>query len=115
MWTHAAALQSSNKECLPLRAIQNLEQLFSGASSKAMACIGSKFGQRRRAAPCGNDRAEAQRLRLDWNDCGFVDGVEQEAVGSEVAFLGHEDDAGHVAEVVVVGFLFEGGCLIDAA
>ena len=44
MWTHAAALQSSNKECLPLRAIQNLEQLFSGASSKAMVCIGSKFG-----------------------------------------------------------------------
>jgi hypothetical protein len=93
MWTHAAALQSSNKECLPLCAIQNLEQLFSGASSKAMVCIGSKFGERRRAAPCGNDRAEAQRLLLGWNDCGFVDGVEQEAVGSEVSFLGHEDDA----------------------
>jgi hypothetical protein len=32
-------------------------------------------------------------LLLGWNDCGFVDGVEQEAVGSEVAFLGHEDYA----------------------
>ena len=64
--------------------------------------------------PCGNERAEAQRWRLNWNDCCFVDGVEQEAVGSEVAFLGHEDDAGHVAEVVVVGFLLEGTCLIDA-
>lgn len=42
---------------------------------------------------CGNERAEAQRLRLGWNDCGFVDGVEQEAVGSEVTFLGHEEDA----------------------
>ena len=58
-----------------------------------MAFFASKFGQRRRANPCGNDRAEAQRLRLGWNDCGFVDGVEEEAGCSEVAFLGHEDDA----------------------
>jgi hypothetical protein len=53
-------------------------------------------------------------LRLRRNDRGFVDGIEQEAEGSEVAFVGHEDDAGHVVEVVVVGFFFEGGCLIDA-
>lgn len=50
-----------------------------------------------------------------WNEPGFVDGVEEEAVGAEVAFVGDEDYAGHVVEVVVVGLLFKGACLIDAA
>ena len=45
----------------------------------------------------------------------MIDGVEQEAKGSKVAFVRHEDDAGHVVEVVVVGFFFEGRCLVDAA
>ena len=79
-----------------------------------MACLASKFGQRRRANPCRNERATTQRLRLRWNGRRFVDGVEKQTNLSEVAFLGHEDDAGHVVEVVVVSFFFEGGCLIDA-
>ena len=54
-------------------------------------------------------------MRLRRNYRGFVDGVEKQTNLSEVAFLGHEDDAGHLVEVVVVGFFFEGGCLVDAA
>ena len=64
--------------------------------------------------PCRNERATTQRLRLRWNGRRFVDGVEKQTNLSEVAFLGHEDDAGHVVEVVVVGFLLKGTCLIDA-
>lgn len=60
-------------------------------------------------------RADAQRLRSGWSELGFVDGVEQEAVGPEVAFVGHEDDAGHVVEVMVIGLLFKRGRLVDAA
>ena len=54
-------------------------------------------------------------LQLRRNYRRFVDGVEKQTDLSEVAFLGHEDDAGHVAEVVVVGLLLECGCLVDAA
>lgn len=62
-----------------------------------------------------SEHADARGVRLRWNDRRIVDGVEKQTDLSEVAFLGHEDDAGHVVEVVVVGFFFEGGCLIDTA